>query len=51
MVIGFVDIVLSWFRFNVVRKLGFGKLSFFAPYIFTFKGAALTNVGLINLKL
>ena len=43
MVIAGADIVLSWVGFGVARKLGFGKLSPFAPYILFFVGAYLYN--------
>ena len=41
MVIAGADIVLSWVGFDVARKLGFGKLSPFAPYILLIVGALL----------
>jgi len=43
MVIAVADIVLSWVGFDVARKLGFGKLSPFAPYVLFFIGIFLLD--------
>ena len=42
-IIGFVDIILSWVGFDLARRVGMGRLSYFAPYALIALGFFITN--------
>ena len=41
---GMLDIILSRFGFDLSRKVGFKKFSYFAPYIFIVVGVILASI-------
>ena len=42
-IIGFVDIILSWVGFDLSRRVGFGRFSYFAPYALIALGFFVIN--------
>ena len=42
-IIGFVDIILSWVGFDLARRAGMGRFSYFAPYSLIALGFFTTN--------
>ena len=42
-IIGFVDIILSWVGFDLARRTGMGRFSYFAPYALIALGFFITN--------
>ena len=42
-IIGFVDIILSWVGFDLSRRVGMGRFSYFAPYTFIALGFFIMN--------